>query len=85
MRKTVLAVHPERHIRRLIEVHLQRAGYHVLTATDAVETFSLIQAQHIDLIMLDWMLLDLQISLQNHPATRDIPVRMIQPRARSFT
>jgi DNA-binding response OmpR family regulator len=82
MRRTVLAVHPERHMRRLIEVNLKRAGYDVLTAADAVETFRLLQAQHIDLIMLDWMLTELQTALQNHPATRDIPVRMLQPVAR---
>ena len=84
MAKTVLAVHPKRHMRRLIEVNLRRAGYAVLTAADAREALSLVQAHRVDRIVLDWMLTELQVALQKHPATRDIPVTMLQPGARSF-
>ena len=79
MGKTVLAVHPERHMRRLIEVHLRREGYAVLTVADAGEALQLIQAHRVDRIVLDWMLTELKATLQRHPTTRDIPITIMQP------
>jgi len=82
MAKTVLAVHSERHMLRLVEINLRRAGYIVLTAADALEALRLIQTHRVDRIVLDWMLTELQAALQSHPVTRDIPITIMQPGAR---
>jgi len=82
MGKTILVVHPERHMLRLIEVDLRREGYVVLTAADAREALRLIQAHRVDRIVLDWMLTELQAALQSHPATQGIPITIVQPGAR---
>jgi len=84
MGKTVLVVHPERHMRRLIEVNMRRMGDAVLTAADAMEALRLITAHRVDRIVLDWMLTDLQVALQSHPTTRDIPITVVQPKARPY-
>ena len=77
--KTVLAVHPERHVRRLIEVNMEKAGYCVLSAADTEEAMRLVREQKIDMVMMDWMLTDLQAALKNNPTTRDVPIVVLEP------
>ncbi|HOS44614.1 MAG TPA: response regulator, partial [Armatimonadota bacterium] len=56
MPKKILAVDDERHIVRLIQVNLERAGYTVITAYDGREALQKIEAENPDLVVLDVMM-----------------------------
>ena len=56
MPKKILAVDDERHIVRLVEVNLQRAGYEVVTAYDGREALEKVKSENPDLIVLDVMM-----------------------------
>ena len=82
MAKRILAVDDERHIVRLIQVNLERAGYEVLTAADGQQALETVAKEHPDLIVLDWMMPQLNgmetlKRLKANPATADIPVIML--------
>ncbi|MBI2298154.1 MAG: response regulator [Armatimonadetes bacterium] len=82
MAKRILAVDDEKHIVRLIQVNLERAGYQVSTANDGVQALDLVAQERPDLIVLDWMMPQLNgmetlKRLKANPATADIPVIML--------
>lgn len=82
MAKRILAVDDERHIVRLIQVNLERAGYQVLTANDGQQALEMVAKERPDLIVLDWMMPQLNgmetlKRLKANPATQDIPVIML--------
>ncbi len=86
MAKKILACDDERHIVRLIQVNLERAGYTVLTAFDGTEALRKVDAEHPDLIVLDVMMpkmdgFEVLKRLQANPETRDIPVIMLTAKA----
>jgi two-component system, OmpR family, alkaline phosphatase synthesis response regulator PhoP len=86
MTKRILAVDDEVFIRRLIEVNLQRAGYHVTTACDGQEALERIQAERPDAVVLDVMMprmdgFELLRRLKADPATAGIPVLMLTAKA----
>ena len=56
MAKTILVVDDERHIVRLVEVNLERAGYEVMIAYDGVEALEVIREQLPDMVILDVMM-----------------------------
>ena len=56
MPKKILAVDDERHIVRLVQVNLQRAGYEVVTAYDGKEALEKVASEQPDLIVLDVMM-----------------------------
>jgi two-component system, response regulator, stage 0 sporulation protein F len=51
--KTVLVVDDDDPIRKLIELELQDEGYKVLTASNALDALKLVQAEPLDLVILD--------------------------------
>ena len=51
--KTVLVVDDDDPIRKLIELELQDEGYKVLTASNAQDALKLVQAEPLDLVILD--------------------------------
>jgi two-component system alkaline phosphatase synthesis response regulator PhoP len=84
--KKILSVDDERHIVRLIQVNLERAGYDVITAFDGVEALRKAEAERPDLIILDVMMpkmdgFEVLRHLQANPETRDIPVIMLTAKA----
>jgi len=86
MAKKILACDDERHIVRLIQVNLERAGYNVVTAFDGTEALRKVEAEHPDLIVLDVMMpkmdgFEVLKRLQANPETRDIPVIMLTAKA----
>ena len=86
MAKKILVVDDERHIVRLVEVNLQRAGYDVLTAYDGVEALEKVASETPDMIVLDVMMprmdgFEVLQNLQANPATADIPVIMLTAKA----
>ena len=86
MPKKILAVDDERHIVRLVEVNLQRAGYEVVTAFDGREALEKARTEKPDLIVLDVMMPymdgpEVLQKLKADPETRDIPVIMLTSKA----
>lgn len=86
MPKKILAVDDERHIVRLVEVNLQRAGYEVVTASDGREALEKVKNEKPDLVVLDVMMpymdgFEVLKNLKGDPSTADIPVIMLTAKA----
>lgn len=86
MAKKILVVDDERHIVRLVEVNLSRAGYDVVTAYDGVEALESVKSDTPDMIVLDVMMprmdgFEVLRRLQADPDTQDIPVIMLTAKA----
>jgi two-component system, OmpR family, alkaline phosphatase synthesis response regulator PhoP len=86
MAKKILAVDDERHIVRLVEVNLQRAGYEVVTAFDGKEALEKVKAEKPDLVVLDVMMpfmdgFEVLRNLKANAETAEIPVIMLTAKA----
>lgn len=86
MPKKILAVDDERHIVRLVEVNLARAGYQVVTAYDGREALQKVESEKPDLVVLDVMMpymdgFEVLRNLKANPATAEIPVIMLTAKA----
>jgi two-component system alkaline phosphatase synthesis response regulator PhoP/two-component system response regulator VicR len=84
--KKIMAVDDERHIVRLIQVNLERAGYQVVTAFDGPEALKKADSERPDLIVLDVMMpkmdgFEVLKRLQANPETREIPIIMLTAKA----
>ncbi len=84
--RKVLAVDDERHIVRLIQVNLERAGYQVATAFDGPDALKKVESDKPDLIVLDVMMpkmdgFEVLKRLQANPDTRGIPIVMLTAKA----
>jgi DNA-binding response OmpR family regulator len=51
--KKVLIIDDEVHIRRVIEIMLQKRGYDVITASDGIQGVALIESLHPDVVISD--------------------------------
>lgn len=86
MSKKILVVDDERHIVRLIQVNLERQGYHVVTAHDGKEALEKVTAETPDLVVLDVMMpymdgFEVLRNLRREPETRELPVIMLTAKA----
>ncbi len=86
MPKKILAVDDEKHIVRLVQVNLERAGYEVVTANDGREALQKVKDEQPDLVVLDVMMpymdgFEVLQSLRRNPETADIPVIMLTAKA----
>jgi two-component system alkaline phosphatase synthesis response regulator PhoP len=84
--KKILAVDDEKHIVRLVQVNLERAGYTVVTANDGKEALQKVADENPDLVVLDVMMpymdgFEVLQNLRRNPSTRDIPVIMLTAKA----
>ena len=84
--KKIMAVDDERHIVRLIQVNLERAGYQVITAFDGPDALKKVENDRPDVIVLDVMMpkmdgFEVLKRLQANPETREIPVIMLTAKA----
>ncbi|MBN1459297.1 MAG: response regulator [Armatimonadetes bacterium] len=84
--KKIMAVDDERHIVRLIQVNLERAGYQVITAFDGPDALKKVENERPDVIVLDVMMpkmdgFEVLKRLQANPETRGIPVIMLTAKA----
>jgi two-component system alkaline phosphatase synthesis response regulator PhoP/two-component system response regulator VicR len=84
--KKIMAVDDERHIVRLIQVNLERAGYQVVTAFDGPDALRKANSERPDLIVLDVMMpkmdgFEVLKRLQANPETREIPIIMLTAKA----
>ncbi|MCC6445456.1 MAG: response regulator [Armatimonadetes bacterium] len=86
MAKKILAVDDEKHIVRLVQVNLQRAGYEVVTANDGKEALEKVESERPDLVVLDVMMpymdgFEVLRNLRSNPSTRELPVIMLTAKA----
>lgn len=86
MPKKILAVDDERHIVRLVQVNLERAGYEVVTAFDGKDALEKVAAEQPDLVVLDVMMpymdgFEVLQNLRKNPNTRELPVIMLTAKA----
>ena len=86
MARKILAVDDEKHIVRLVQVNLERAGYEVVTANDGKEALEKVSEENPDLVVLDVMMpymdgFEVLQNLRRNPSTRDIPVIMLTAKA----
>ena len=86
MPKKILAVDDERHIVRLVQVNLERAGYEVVTAFDGKDALEKVEAERPDLVVLDVMMpymdgFEVLQNLRKNPSTRELPVIMLTAKA----
>src|SRR5438105_14776918 len=86
MPKKILAVDDERHIVRLVQVNLERAGYEVVTAFDGKDALEKVASERPDLVVLDVMMpymdgFEVLQTLKKNPNTRDLPVIMLTAKA----
>ena len=82
MAKHILVVDDEVHIRRLVQINLQRVGYEVTTAVNGREALEAVHAQHPDLIVTDVMMPEVDgfgvlRALKDDEATNSIPIVML--------
>ena len=82
----ILVVDDERHIVRLVQVNLERAGYQIVTAFDGREALEKVESEHPDLVILDVMMpymdgFEVLQTLRKNPATSTLPVIMLTAKA----
>ncbi len=78
MPKKILVVDDERHIARLVQVNLERAGYEAITALDVRDGLQKAEWEQPDLILLDSLLPDrsrLLAELHRNPRTCGILIK----------
>ena len=88
LRKRILAVDDQRHIARLVQIHLEGAGYEVALAYDGAEALEKVQDFRPDLVILDVMLpkmdgFEVLRRLKGDPETEPIPVIMLTAKSES--
>ena len=86
MAKRILAVDDEKHILRLVQINLEKAGYDVVTASNGQEALDQVAKHHPDLVVMDVMMpvmdgLDALKKLKSEPETARIPVIMLTAKA----
>ncbi len=86
MAKKILAVDDEKHILRLVQINLEKAGYEVLTGTNGREAVEKVRAEKPDLVVMDVMMPEMDgfealQTLKADPATADVPVIMLTAKA----
>jgi two-component system alkaline phosphatase synthesis response regulator PhoP/two-component system response regulator VicR len=86
MPKKILAVDDERHIVRLVQVNLERAGYEVITAYDGKDALEKVASEQPDLVVLDVMMpymdgFEVLQNLRKNQSTRELPVIMLTAKA----
>ncbi|HUV40856.1 MAG TPA: response regulator [Sedimentisphaerales bacterium] len=83
---SVLVVEDEDHIRRILEYNLKLDGFDVRVAENGRKGLELVHQQHPDVILLDWMMpemngLEMLSVLKKDKQTENIPVFMLTARA----
>ncbi|HEX8465000.1 MAG TPA: response regulator [Abditibacterium sp.] len=86
MATRILAVDDEKHILRLVQINLEKAGYEVTTATTGREALDSVAQDVPALIVMDVMMPEMDgfealQKLKNDPATARIPVIMLTAKA----
>ena len=86
MAKKILAVDDEKHILRLVQINLEKAGYEVVTGTNGREAVEKVRSEKPQLVVMDVMMPEMDgfealKQLKSDPETADIPVIMLTAKA----
>ena len=86
MAKKILAVDDERHILRLVQINLEKAGYDVVTGSNGREALEMVASESPDLVVMDVMMPEMDgfealKQLKENPETAEIPVIMLTAKA----
>lgn len=86
MAKRILVVDDEKHILRLVQINLEKAGYLVVTASNGREALEAVALERPDLVVMDVMMpemdgLEALQKLKENEQTADIPVVMLTAKA----
>lgn len=86
MSKLILAVDDEKHILRLVQINLEKAGYQVITATNGQEAVQQVQENKPDMVVMDVMMpvmdgFEALKVLKSSPETAGTPVIMLTAKA----
>jgi len=85
MDPTVLIVEDEAAIVTMLRYNLEREGMQVVEAGDGDEALKILAENHVDLVLLDWMLpvmsgIEVCRQIRRKPESRDLPVIMVTAR-----
>lgn len=75
----ILVVEDDKHVRKLMNAVLKREGYEVLTAENGIQALEVLEVQHIDLIILDIMMPEMdgyEFAEELKNANNTIPILM---------
>lgn len=80
--KTILLADDEAHLRTLVRTTLDDPQYRILEAADGNAALEVARKEHLDLLILDWMMpglsgLEVAKALRQDPATTHIPIIML--------
>ena len=86
MAKKILAVDDEKHILRLVQINLEKAGYEVVTGTNGREAVEKVRSEKPALVVMDVMMPEMDgfealKVLKSDPETAAIPVIMLTAKA----
>ena len=86
MAKKILAVDDEKHILRLVQINLEKAGYEVVTGTNGREAVEKVRSEKPELVVMDVMMPEMDgfealKQLKADPETAEIPVIMLTAKA----
>ena len=86
MAKKILAVDDEKHILRLVQINLEKAGYEVVTGSNGREAIEKVRSEKPELVVMDVMMPEMDgfealKQLKSDPETADIPVIMLTAKA----
>jgi len=86
--KKVLVVDDQPQIVRLIQLHLEREGFQVLTGADGEEALEQVRSEHPDLVILDVIMpkkdgFEVLRTIKAAPDLRDTPVIMLTVKTQS--
>lgn len=86
--KTILLADDDATVRRLLRVALESPQYRVLEARDGATALELARQEHVDLLVLDWLmpaLTGIQVAkaLRQDPATAHVPIIIITGKGRT--
>lgn len=86
--KTILIADDDANLRTLARLTLNDPEYHIIEATNGREALDLMRSLHPDLLILDWMMpnmngIEVTLALQEDPHTASIPILMLTAKARA--
>lgn len=87
---TILVVDDEPYMIRLLQHHIERAGFRMVKATNGREALEQIHAERPQLVIMDVMMpeingLEVLAEVRKQAATKDLPVIIMTANAQRFT
>ena len=86
MAKKILAVDDEKHILRLVQINLEKAGYKVVTGTNGREALEKVRSEKPELVVMDVMMPEMDgyesiREIRSSASFRNLPVLAVTSKA----